>query len=183
MAHFQETCEIDLEGKFDLIIYVPRVNAFLEKYGERLSEPFVLGYFVHLVTDAFWFSEFLGKHIEPRASEIKKDALTLDEITMGEALNWYSKNMYEMFDYHDSVLSRRIDLDLINKMSEYDVEKCPIDEIDKNDLENLLERLPLKYSAIAEVSESDLIPINEIEDFFDKASEMANKLMETRNEG
>lgn len=37
----------------------PELNIFLDKYQEDLDDTFVLGYFIHLVTDVLWFDEFL----------------------------------------------------------------------------------------------------------------------------
>jgi len=37
----------------------PNLVQFLKKYGHTMYQPFSLGYYVHLVTDEYWFSEFI----------------------------------------------------------------------------------------------------------------------------
>ena len=38
---------------------VPDINRFLIKYKDKLYDDFVLGYFIHLYTDFFWFKYFI----------------------------------------------------------------------------------------------------------------------------
>ena len=38
---------------------VPNINRFLNKYKNHLNDDFVLGYFIHLYTDYFWFKNFI----------------------------------------------------------------------------------------------------------------------------
>lgn len=38
---------------------VPNIQIFLDKYKNDLSNPFNLGYFIHLYTDKVWFDEFI----------------------------------------------------------------------------------------------------------------------------
>ena len=38
----------------------PDINKFLKKYGDKLNNDFMLGYFVHLYTDYLWYKYFIG---------------------------------------------------------------------------------------------------------------------------
>lgn len=43
----------------DVDIEIPNIDKFLEKYKDKLYDDFVLGYFIHLYTDYFWFKYFI----------------------------------------------------------------------------------------------------------------------------
>lgn len=43
---------------------IPNINRFLEKYKDKLSDDFVMGYFIHLYTDFFWFKYFVTEIYE-----------------------------------------------------------------------------------------------------------------------
>ena len=43
---------------------VPNINRFLNKYKNHLNDDFVLGYFIHLYTDYFWFKNFIPEIYE-----------------------------------------------------------------------------------------------------------------------
>ena len=55
ISHFRNT------NQRGLIRQVPDLNLFKEKYGDRLNEPFFLGYMFHLYIDLRFFSEYLVK--------------------------------------------------------------------------------------------------------------------------
>lgn len=38
---------------------IPNIKKFLSKYGNKLDDDFVLGYFIHLYTDFLWFKYFI----------------------------------------------------------------------------------------------------------------------------
>lgn len=43
---------------------IPQMEKFVEKYKEYLNDPFVLGYYIHLYTDFFWFKYFIPEVLE-----------------------------------------------------------------------------------------------------------------------
>lgn len=45
-------------------IEAPQMERFVEKYQDYLNDPFVLGYYIHLYTDFFWFKYFLPEILE-----------------------------------------------------------------------------------------------------------------------
>lgn len=168
----------DVNAKFNLDSEIPEVDLFLEKYKEKLDDPLVLGYLIHLVTDSYWFGEFLMSVIQSRVKEINVNANSLDELTLGEAFNWYKEEVFKMFNYHDKILGSKLDMDLINEISKYDVKQCPIEEVDKNDLQNLLDSLSDKY--FIDADESNLISLLEIENFFITSSQLAYELYDKK---
>ena len=38
---------------------IPNMDRFLEKYKDKLDDDFVMGYYIHLYTDYFWFKYFI----------------------------------------------------------------------------------------------------------------------------
>lgn len=43
----------------DDIPNVPDMDSFLNKYGNSLNKSFEMGYYIHLLTDKYWFSDFI----------------------------------------------------------------------------------------------------------------------------
>ena len=60
-SHFKDSDDTD----------VPNLDKFLYKYKDMLKDDFVLGYYIHLLTDYYWFKYFL-----PSIYNEKKSILT-----------------------------------------------------------------------------------------------------------
>ena len=43
---------------------VPNVDRFLTKYKDELVNPFEMGYFIHLLTDKYWFRDYVYQYVE-----------------------------------------------------------------------------------------------------------------------
>ncbi len=48
---------LDEDGPDD----IPNMDLFVSKYKDYLNDPFVLGYYIHLYTDYFWFKYFIDE--------------------------------------------------------------------------------------------------------------------------
>lgn len=48
---------LDEDGPDD----IPNMDLFVNKYKDYLNDPFVLGYYIHLYTDYFWFKYFIDE--------------------------------------------------------------------------------------------------------------------------
>ena len=55
---------------------IPNIDRFLKKYEAELEHPFEMGYFIHLLTDKYWFRDYVYNYIERYASESGKKDLT-----------------------------------------------------------------------------------------------------------
>ena len=55
---------------------IPNLERFLKKYRNDLNNPFTLGYFIHLLTDKYWFRDYIYKYIERYAQDNSKKDLT-----------------------------------------------------------------------------------------------------------
>lgn len=51
---------------------IPNLQKFLDKYGDKLHDPFILGYYIHIYTDYLWFKYFIPEVFDKDTSMIKK---------------------------------------------------------------------------------------------------------------
>lgn len=59
---------------------IPQIDKFLEKYRSELDKPFEMGYFVHLLTDKYWFRDYMYQYIDRYTRETGKRRLTASAI-------------------------------------------------------------------------------------------------------
>ena len=59
---------------------VPNISKFLDKYGHLLHKPFELGYYVHLLTDEYWFRDFIYLFIKAYCKNQNLDDLSYTEL-------------------------------------------------------------------------------------------------------
>lgn len=55
---------------------IPNIDAFLKKYRSELIHPFEMGYFIHLLTDKYWYRDYVYKYVERYVVENGKKDLT-----------------------------------------------------------------------------------------------------------
>lgn len=86
---------------------IPNIQTFLKKYKTKLNEPFVLGYFIHLLTDQIWFKDFISK--KKYANSIKLIDGTVINVSEQEATqliyNDYTNLNIKLIDYYSLDLS------------------------------------------------------------------------------
>lgn len=104
---------------------LPDVNRFLEKYGNKLDDDFVLGYFIHLYTDYFWFNYFITELVSHNViTKLNGDSVKLNG------------NMLRQYIYNDYT---NLNVLLINKYS-LDFEFLYSDEVRNTDI--LIDEIP-----------------------------------------
>ena len=59
---------------------IPNIDRFLAKYRNDLHNPFTMGYFIHLLTDKYWFRDYVYQFIERYTRENVKKQLTYTAI-------------------------------------------------------------------------------------------------------
>ncbi len=59
---------------------IPNIDKFLEKYQSELNKPFEMGYFIHLLTDKYWFRDYVYKYIERFTNDANKKKITYTAI-------------------------------------------------------------------------------------------------------
>ena len=118
---------------------VPNLDRFLDKYRDKLDDDFVLGYYIHLLTDYYWFKYFIPSIYNEDKSIMKrldgtKIYLTDDEA--GELIyNDYTNLNVQVIDEYNLVLDLFYEeLPEINHI---------IDEIPMDKLDVLMEKMGL----------------------------------------
>ncbi len=113
---------------------IPNIERFLDKYKNKLTDDFVMGYFVHLYTDYLWFKYFIP--------DIKdKDLITkLD----GTVVKCYD-GMFDQYVYNDYTnlnvrLFDEYDMDLSIFYNEVPAMDNIIEEIPYDKLQVILDR-------------------------------------------
>ena len=55
---------------------IPNIARFLNKYSDELDKPFEMGYFIHLLTDKYWYRDYIYEYVERYATENEKKDIT-----------------------------------------------------------------------------------------------------------
>lgn len=59
---------------------IPNIDRFLKKYRDSLKNPFDMGYFIHLLTDKYWFRDYVYQYIERYTKNNTKKKITYTAI-------------------------------------------------------------------------------------------------------
>ncbi len=113
---------------------IPNIDRFLAKYKSELNKPFEMGYLIHLLTDKYWFRDYVYQYIERYTKNSVKKNITYTAI--------------RDVIYNDYT---NINIDLIDKYMLplkifYNEFKCPqsiITEIPVDKLDILIEKMGL----------------------------------------
>lgn len=110
---------------------IPNIDKFLSKYRDELNKPFEMGYFIHLLTDKYWFRDYVTQYLNRYAKSNNKKKITYSAI--------------KQIIYNDYT---NINIDLINKYNisldifanEFELPKSKITEIPVEKLGLLIEK-------------------------------------------
>ena len=106
---------------------IPNIDRFLNKYEEELRNPFEMGYFIHLLTDKYWFREYVYKYIERYSIESGRKDLTYSALKQ-LIYDDYTNINIDLIDKYG--LSLELFYDKINyptsKITEIPMDKLPI---------------------------------------------------------
>ena len=59
---------------------IPNIDRFLKKYRNQLEHPFEMGYFIHLLTDKYWFRDYIYQYVERYTRDHAKTRLTISAL-------------------------------------------------------------------------------------------------------
>lgn len=125
---------------------IPNLDKFLSKYGDKLNDPFILGYYIHIYTDYLWFKYFVPEIFDKDSSMIKK--------LNGEVVkcNGDMKKMYIYNDYTNLNIQVIDEYDLNLKIFYNDIPefKYGIDEIPMDKINLVVDKLGLIIAATKE---------------------------------
>ena len=136
---------------------IPDCDAYVKKYRSELNKPFEMGYLIHLLTDKYWFRDYVYTFIDrySKSSDINYTAMK------SIIYNDYTRlNQVLMDDY-------MLDLDYFYNGFQYP--KSKITEIPVNKLSILVDKMGI---VIKNMESSKLIMMNEAEiiDFIEHTS-------------
>lgn len=109
------------------------MNRFLKKYKNKLSHPFMLGYYIHLYTDYLWEKYFLSDIVQNNAIKL------LNGETVPQNEETYKKLIYSDYTNLNIILLDEYQLDLSLFYNEAIVPDIEMDEIPVDRLYKLLD--------------------------------------------
>ena len=109
----------------------PHYDLFIRKYKEELNKPFDLGYLIHLMTDYYWFRDFIPKLISDYQEDNNLNYTALKNLIYGD---YTSLNQQLIDDYN---------LNLYYFQNEINFPKSRIEEIPMDKLNILVEKMGL----------------------------------------
>ena len=104
------------------------IDAFLNKYGKNLNEPFLMGYFIHLYADLLWDKYFVSEIVEKNCIKL------LDGTKVEKTPELYKKLIYNDYTNLNIKLIDEYNLDLSLFYEEFripnvDMSEIPIDKL------------------------------------------------------
>lgn len=113
---------------------LPNIDRFLKKYRQELKNPFTMGYFIHLLTDKYWFRDYINNYISRYTHDKEKKTLTYSAIR-SVIYDDYTNINIDLIDHYN------LSLDLF--FNEFPLPKSSISEIPINKLPVLIDKLNL----------------------------------------
>lgn len=107
---------------------IPNLERFLNKYKKNLNDDFVLGYYIHLYTDYYWFKYFMTEFIKKDfIYTLEGDALKLtDEDKVKYIYNDYTNLNIKLIDEY--MLDLKIFYEQIPEFSNI-IDEIPMDKL------------------------------------------------------
>ena len=125
---------------------IPNLDKFLTKYGDKLDDAFILGYYIHIYTDYLWFKYFIPEVFDKDNSMITK--------LNGEVVKC-NGDMKKQYIYNDYTNLNRQVIDEYNLNFKIFYNEPPIfengiDEIPMNKIDLLLDKMGFIISSTNE---------------------------------
>lgn len=134
---------------------IPNIDRFLLKYRSELNNPFEMGYFIHLLTDKYWFRDYVYKFIERYTQDKLKKNVTYTALK-DLIYNDYTNLNITLIDNHN------LNLDLF--YNEIEMPESKIIEIPVDKLDILIEKMGLIIEDSKE-EKTFIFDSSDIEDF------------------
>jgi hypothetical protein len=111
---------------------IPNIDRFLAKYRKDLNKPFEMGYFIHLLTDKYWFRDYIYQYIDRYTRDTNKRKITYTALK-DIIYNDYTNINVDLIDKYG------LGLDLFS--NEWDLPESSITEIPMDQLDLLIEKM------------------------------------------
>ena len=125
ISHF-----LDQSSEDDL----PNIDHFLRKYRQDLHNPFTMGYLIHLLSDKYWFRDYINTYISRYTHDKDKKTLTYSALR-SVIYNDYTNINIDLIEHYN------LSLDIF--FNEYSLPQSNITEIPINKLPVLIDKLSL----------------------------------------
>ena len=139
---------------------IPNIDEFLDKYKQTMSNPFNLGYFVHLWADKLWFKEYVGK--KRYNDSLKLLDGTIISLPFEESI----RLIYGDYTNMNIALLDEYNLDLSLFYEELPLFESDIDEIPIDKLQVLVDKMGLIIKNTQE-KKSYVFDIHSVKHFID----------------
>lgn len=117
---------------------VPDLDKFLNKYKERLNEPFIQGYLCHLISDDIWFRDYIPNHVIS-ITEDKKQIL-LRDVDDYIPYDDFKKMMYDDYSKTNKYLFDLYKLNL-KRFDNMDIDEPKMEEFEFQEIHKLIEQI------------------------------------------
>ncbi|MGN1338168.1 MAG: hypothetical protein ACI4WW_06815 [Candidatus Coprovivens sp.] len=111
---------------------IPMIDKFLSKYKDLLTNPFEMGYFIHLLTDKYWFRDYITEYVEKYAKDKTTKKLTSAALK-NLIYNDYTNINIDIIDKYE------LPLDLFS--NEFELPTSKITEIPMDKLNILIDKM------------------------------------------
>lgn len=143
---------------------IPDINMFYNKYKDYLNNPFEMGYYIHLLTDYYWFKEFIPKRIKNIKLKMNNQELKLKPGDIGKIIySDYTNLNINLIDHYDLTLK------LFYEELEYP--RTRINEIPINKLKVIVDQMGLIVKN-STGNKTIMMEPNDIYAFLDETSEI-----------
>lgn len=142
---------------------IPNINKFYNKYKNYLNNPFDMGYYIHLLTDYYWFKEFIPvriKKIKITDKNGNKVERSIDEI---------SQMIYNDYTNLNVSLIEHYDLSLKLFYEEIEYPRTPINEIPINKLKVIVDQMGIIIKESTE-GKTYVMELNDVYNFIDETA-------------
>lgn len=154
-----------IESHFLTDGYHVDIDAFLNKYKNYLSEPFIMGYFIHLYTDLLWEKYFVSEIIEKNSIKL------LDGTKVEKTKELYKKLIYNDYTNLNIKLIDEYGLDLSLFYEEARIPNINMDEIPIDKLSLIIEQTGLIIQNTKE-QKAYIFELDNIKAFIDTTSNL-----------
>lgn len=113
---------------------LPNIDHFLRKYRQDLHNPFTMGYLIHLLSDKYWFRDYINAYISRYTHDKDKKTLTYSALR-SVIYNDYTNINIDLIEHYN------LSLDIF--FNEYSLPQSNITEIPINKLPVLIDKLSL----------------------------------------
>ncbi len=113
---------------------IPNIDRFLAKYKNELNNPFEMGYFIHLLSDKYWFRDYVYNYIERYTQNNTKKKITYTALR-DLIYNDYTNLNIKLIDKY------MLPLDIFS--NEWELPDSKITEIPIDKLDILLDKMSL----------------------------------------